>query len=157
MQADGRNLIKESFEQITDEQIKAFQVKTGKQRMDSLQVSSNIRSYGRLQLLVEVIQRVERMLDDGDKAHYGETFAPYLKGHAGHYVYRLKGEDLNPHMQKIGELMEQLLVELKPGYGDDPVYEVLMRVFGEHFHFAAAKVSLETERRTEFFQSAIAR
>jgi hypothetical protein len=155
MQDKGRNLIKECFEQVTDAQIKAFQVKTGKQRMDSVQVSSNIRSYGRLQLLVEVMQRVERMLNDADKARYAETFAPYLKGHAGHYVYRLKGEDLNPHTQKIGELMEQLLVELKPGYGAEPIYQVLMRVFGEHFRFAEAKVSLKpnTELSSSSLQS----
>jgi hypothetical protein len=155
MQAEGRNLIKECFEQVTDDQIKAFQVKTGKLRMDSVQVSSNIRKYGRLQLLVEVIQRVERMLGDTDKAHYADAFAPYLKGHAGHYVYRLKGEDLNPHMHKIGEFMEQLLIELQPGYGNNPIYEVLVRVFGEHFRFEEAKVSLKpnTELSSSSLQS----
>jgi hypothetical protein len=54
MQAQGVNLLDQAFEQVTDEQIEAFNIKVGKQRMDSTFVASNIRQMGRLQLLVEV-------------------------------------------------------------------------------------------------------
>lgn len=66
MQEKGVNLLDEAFEQVTDAQIAAFQLKTGKQRMDSMQVASNIRQMGRLQLLVEVLQRVHRTLNQAD-------------------------------------------------------------------------------------------
>ena len=36
-------------------------------------------------------------------------------------------------MQKIGELMQRLLVELESNYAQEPVYQMFMRVFGEHF------------------------
>ena len=62
MQETGKNLLDQAFEQVTDEQITAYRIKTGRQRMDSTQVASNIRTMGRLQLLVEVLQRVHRML-----------------------------------------------------------------------------------------------
>jgi hypothetical protein len=52
----------QAFEQVTDEQLAAFQVKTDLQRMDSTMVASNIRQVGRLQLLAVVVQRVQRML-----------------------------------------------------------------------------------------------
>jgi hypothetical protein len=95
MQEKGVNLLDQAFEKVTDAQLKVFQVKTGKQRMDSIQVASNIRQMGRVQLLVEVLQRVERILNELDKAHYSEAFSPYLKGHSGHYEYRMKGEEVS--------------------------------------------------------------
>lgn len=142
-QESGENLLDKAFEQVTDAQIAAYQVKTGKQRMDSFQIASNIREMGRVQLLVEVLQRVQRMLSEGDQQRYAEEFAPYMKGHAGHYVYRMKGEEVAPHLQRIGELMGRLLTELQPGYGEDAVYLVLSRVFGEHFRFAESKLAVK--------------
>jgi hypothetical protein len=133
MQETGVNLLDQAFAQVTDEQIEAYQVKTGRQRMDSTQVASNIRQMGRIQLLVTVLQRVPRMLTEEDQAHYAEALAPYLKGHAGQYVYRMKREETDEHLQQIGELMQRLLVELKPAYEEEPIYQVLERVFGEHF------------------------
>lgn len=141
MQEKGINLLDQAFEKVTDQQLAAYQVKTGKQRMDSMQVSSNIRQMGRVQLLVEVLQRVERMLKEGDRARYAEAFGPYLKGHAGHYVYRMKGEEVGPHLQRIGEFMQQLIAELKPGYANEAVYQVLERVFSEHFQTEQSEVS----------------
>jgi hypothetical protein len=133
MQEQGVNLLDQAFEQVTDAQVTAYQVKTGKQRMDSVQVASNIRQMGRVQLLVEVLQRVQRMLNQADQERYAEAFAPYLKGHAGQYVYRMKREETGGHLQQIGEFMQRLLVELKPVYAAEPIYQVLVRVFGEHF------------------------
>jgi hypothetical protein len=155
MQDPGINLLDQAFEKITDAQLKAFQLKTGKQRMDSVQVASNIRQMGRVQLLVEVLQRVERILSEIDKVHYSDAFAPYLKGHSGHYVYRMKGEEVNPHLDRIGEFMQQLLVELKPAYGTKAVYEVLERVFSEHFKIEQTKISakLNTELTSSCMQS----
>jgi len=133
MQETGINLMNEAFEQVTDKQIAAFRLKTGKQRMDSTLVASNIRRMGRVQLLVEVLQRVQRMLNESDQERYAAVFAPYVQGHAGQYVYHMKTDETDTHLQRIGELMQRLLVELKPVYAAEPVYQVLERVFGEHF------------------------
>lgn len=143
MQAQGVNLLDQAFEQVTDAQLAAYQLKTGKQRMDSFQIASNIREMGRVQLLVTVLQRVQRMLTDADQAHYTAEFAPYLKGHAGQYVYRMKGEEVGPHLQRLGEFMHRLLSELPPTYADEPGYRVLGRVFGEHFRLAEAQVTVK--------------
>ena len=79
------------------------------------------------------MQRVERMLNEADQNHYAELFGPYLQGHSGHYIYRLKNEEFPTHLQRIGEQMQGLLAELQPACGQEPVYQVLVRVFGEHF------------------------
>ena len=133
MQETGINLLDKAFEQVTDQQITAYQLKTGKQRMDSTQIASNIRTMSRLQLQVEVLQRVHRMLTEEEQGYYAEVFAPYIQGHAGQYVYHLKGQDTSEHLQKIGEVMQRLLVELRLRYAQEPVYQMFERVFGEHY------------------------
>ncbi len=144
MQETGSNLLDQVFAQITDEQIEAYQIKTGRQRMDSTQIASNIRRMGRIQLLVTVLQRVPRMLTEEDQMYYAEALAPYLKGHAGQYVYNLKSEETDDHLQRIGALMQRLLVELKPAYEEEPIYQVLARVFGEHFQMVEEVVHSKT-------------
>jgi hypothetical protein len=136
MQETGENLFEQVFEQITDEQLAAFQLKTDKLRMDSTMIASDIREMSRLQLLVEVLQRVHRMLAEReeDQQQYAEVFAPYLKGSSGQYIHRLKAGDVAGHLQGIGELMAQLTDELAARYGDERGYQVLQRVFQEHFH-----------------------
>lgn len=133
MQETGENLIERAFEQVTDDQITAFELKTDKLRMDSTLIASNIRKTTRLQLLVEVVQRVHRMLDEAEQQQYADAFSPYLKGSSGQYIYHLKGESYDEHLQRVGELMHQLLTELPAKYADEPAYQVLQRVFKEHF------------------------
>lgn len=144
MQETGINLLEQVFAQVTDEQIEAYQIKTGRQRMDSTQVASNIRQMGRIQLLVTVLQRVPRMLSEEDQVHYAEALAPYTQGHAGRYVYHLKAGEVDDHLQQIGTLMQRLLVELKPAYEEEPIYQVLDRVFGEHFQMVEEAVHSKT-------------
>jgi hypothetical protein len=133
MQQTGENLIERAFEQVTDEQIAAFNFRTTKLRMDSTLIASNIHQVTRLQLLVEVLQRVQRMLQEEDCRRYADDLAPYLKGTSGQYIYSLRGEDYAAHLQRVGELMQRLVTELRAQYGDEPAYQVLARVFQEHF------------------------
>lgn len=133
MQATGENLMERAFVQITDEQLATFQLRSGQLRMDSSQIASNIRQMSRLHLLVEILQRVHRMLSDTDQEHYAEALAPYLQGHAGQYVYHLKGDQSAAHLQRIGELIQRLVAELQDRYADEPTYQILCRVFQEHF------------------------
>ncbi len=132
MQKNGENLIGKVFEDVTDKQLQALPVKTGKLRMDSTQVASNIQNGSRLQLLVEVLRRMHRLFSEEEQAHYEALFAPYVKGKANHYVYHLRGAYLD-HIQQIGVVMAQLLMDLAEGYGEAPAYQMLKRVFEEHF------------------------
>jgi len=140
MQKEGINLLDQAFEQVTDEQLAKFQLKTGKQRMDSTQIASNIRQHGRLQLLVEVLQRVPRMLNEADQARYAELLKPFLRGHPGWYVYQMRQSDFPEHIRRVGWVMHQLLTELKPNYAQRKEYQVLERVFGEHYRLEESDV-----------------
>jgi len=94
-----------------------------------------MREMSRLQLLVEVLQRVHRMLSEEDQEHYKEDFESYLQGTSGQYVYRIRGEESAAHLRAIGELMSRLVEELRDDYGQQASYRMLVRVFEEHFIF----------------------
>jgi hypothetical protein len=133
MQATGEDLLAQAFAQVTDEQVIAFSLKTSKLRMDSTQIASNIRQYSRLQLLVEVLQRVHRDLSAADQQAYAPEFAAYLKGSSGQYIYRVKPEAYASHLEQIGRVMRKLVLELAAAYATQPSYQMLVRVFNEHF------------------------
>lgn len=133
MQERGENLLERVFEQVTDEQIEALALKTGKLRMDSVQIGSNIRQMSRLQLLVEVLQRVWRMLSEVEHQGYKAEFERYLKGTSGQYVYHIKSGEGQSHLKDIGHLMQRLLDELEQIYASKATYALLARVFSEHF------------------------
>ena len=124
-QETGRDLITEAFEAMADGQAKRLKLRLGKQRMDSVMISSNIRRMSRLQLLVEVLQRVQRMLSPADQQKWEKDFAPYLDGSSGKFVYRVKGKDVTEYLQAVGVLMIRLLKRLEKPYGKEPAYGVL--------------------------------
>lgn len=146
MRTTGENLIERAFEQVTDEQISAFGVRTGTVRMDSTAIASNICTMSRLHLLVEVLQRVHRMLAEVDRARYAQAFAPYLRGSASQYVYRVTGDEGASQMEHLGELMGRLVGELAASYADDFTYQMLVRVFGEHFVLEQDRLRLKAGR-----------
>jgi hypothetical protein len=146
----GINLLTQAFEDITDQQLTALKVKTGIQRMDSTQIASNIMDMSRLQLLVESLQRVYGMLSETDQKRYSEVFGPYVKGHSGQFVYRVKGKEATEeHLQQIGEVICRLLDELKADYAQEPAYQVLQRFFDDNFRLEAAKVQSKTNEELE--------
>jgi hypothetical protein len=146
MQKEGVNLLERAFEQITDQQLAKFQLKTGKQRMDSTQIASNIRQHGRLQLLVEVLQRVPRMLNKADQSRYADLLQPFMQGHPGWYVYQMKQAEFPEHIRRVGLVMYQLLTELKSSYAQCKEFQILERVFGEHYRLEKSGVVAKVQR-----------
>jgi hypothetical protein len=133
MQENGVNLLEQVFEQVTDEQLAALELKSSKLRMDSTLVSSNIRQMSRLQLLVEVLQRVWRELSDVAQARYQSEFEPYVKGTSGQYTYHIESGTASDHLARIGLLMQHLVSDLARLYAHTPAYQMLQRVYDEHF------------------------
>ncbi len=141
MQESSKNLVEAAFEQVTDEQVQALAVRTSHLRTDSSQIASNIRQYSRLQLLVEVLQRVHRSLSPTEQAHYQTLLTPYIKGKSSHFVYTVQKDAYDTQLQTIGQVMAQLLAELAESNGETSTYALLERVFADHFIWE------ETEQR----------
>jgi hypothetical protein len=140
-QSSGINLLAKAFRDITDEQMVALKVDASHQRMDSTQVASNIMDMSRLQLLVEAIQRLYRILTQEEREALSGEFAPYVKGDSGHYVYRIKGkEETHRKIGQVGESLFRLLDNLKAGYQDQPVFQVCQRFFNDNFKVVEKQV-----------------
>ena len=77
--ATGQNLLEGVFDSLTQQQLKALKIKTNIQRSDSFMAMSNIRSYSRTQLLVEMLIRLYRVLSDEDKTRFNDILTPYTK------------------------------------------------------------------------------
>lgn len=129
---EGINLIEEAMKKITGEQIEKFKVKTGIQRMDSTLIQSNIRKMSRIQLLVELIGRLYRIISPEERKQYVEQFAEYIKETSLHYCYRIKRDETETRLERIGKIMA-IFVEQFSHYAGCEEYQNLKRAFFEHF------------------------
>jgi len=138
----GENLFEQVFDGLTAQQLKELKVKANICRTDSLMVASNIRFYSRLQLLVELILRIYRVLTDSDQALYRHQFERYLGKSSGQYIYALKSVDLESELLKVGELYHWIDRQIKPLYAEQQVFQVFERVYQEHFTILSDRVQV---------------
>lgn len=137
----GENLLQKAFEQMTDQQALAHKVNLKVQRMDSTQLMSNIVDASRLQLLVEVLQRLVRVLSAAEQARYAEWLAPYVEKSAHQFIYPVKGKEAwEARLAEIGQVMSRLVTELAATYAQEPLYQVFKRIFEDNYQVAAQTV-----------------
>lgn len=134
-QQTGINLIELVFNTLSSKQIKLLKLKTDIQRTDSTLVSSNIKKYSRIQLLIEVLLRLERILDEADNKIIGALLQPYLKAGSGKYVYGLKSVDLPRELETLGKVYLAIQGELNKNdkYLGTIELDNFERVYKEHF------------------------
>lgn len=145
MRTTGKNLFEAAFAQVTDEQCQALALDTQRQRMDSTQVGSQIRAYSRLRLLIEVLQRATRMLPPTDPTRNTATLAPYLQSKAGQYCYRVRAGTYTQELAQVGRVIAHMLTLWAADYATQAAYQLLERVFHEHFTVADPQTPLEIE------------
>lgn len=140
----GVNLIQGVFEQLTQQQLHKLQLNTHIQRMDSTQILSNIADLSRLELLVEAIQRLYRILSAADQERFQAEFRPYVQESAGQYTYRIRGKEaVWQHIQHVGVVLHGWLEKLI-AYQEEPVYQTVQRFFDENFTLAETQVKAKT-------------
>jgi len=139
----GENLLEKVFDQLTQQQLKDLKLKTDIQRTDSFQAASNIRTYSRLQLLVEMLIRLYRVLSEEDQQHYEALFSGYVKKSSGQFLYRLSPDELPGEYERIGQVYQQLHDQLSPCYGQVEIVKIFERVYEEHFTVAQEKIGLK--------------
>lgn len=139
----GENLLEQVFDSLTQQQLKTLKIKTDIQRTDSFQAASNIRSYSRLQLLVELVIRIFRILSDEDKDKFREHFQNYIKKSSGQYIYSLKASDVPHEIEEIGTLYHWINQNLSESYKECDIFKTFLRVFSEHFTVVEEKVEVK--------------
>ena len=151
----GINLLETLFDHLTTEQLNIVKIKTNIQRTDSFQAASNIRRYSRLQLLVEMLIRLHRVLDDADRKLYEDLFGPYVQKTSGQFIYRLDQGEIHLELENIGRIYQRIYAELFPRYHDIEVFKIFERVYIEHFTVVDEKIRLieTTTLSTDSLQS----
>jgi len=134
-QETGINLIEQVFDNLTAQQLKQLSLKADIQRTDSTLISSNIRKYSRIQLLIEVLIRLERILEETDRQRIGEQLQTYLKTGSDKYVYGLKSNELPRELEKLGRVYYTVHCEInkKEKYQCKKEFINFSRVYKEHF------------------------
>lgn len=129
----GVNLLENVFDKLTKGQLKQLKIKTDIQRTDSFLAASNIRKYGRTQLLIEVLLRMYRELKESDKTRIKKHLAKYLGQSSSQYIYKLERADIPKEVASLKGIYEFLYNDLKSEYGTTEAYQILSRVYGEQF------------------------
>ena len=134
MVASGQDKFQAVFDCLTEDQLERFGLKGTIQRCDSTQIGTNIRDYTRIELLVEVVLRMWRVLGEAHQAEHRERFAPYVEAKtSGLFLHRLRRSDIDATLQRLGELYAWMVEVLKADYGATEIHRIVCRVFAEHF------------------------
>lgn len=139
----GQNLIEGVFDSLTQVQLKTLKIKTAIQRSDSFMAMSNIRSYSRTQLLIEMLIRLHRVLSDEDKARFKELLDPFVNQPSGQYIYRLERGSIPHEQEKLAPLYHRLYEALKERYKEVEVFSIFERVYTEHFTVVDEKITVK--------------
>jgi hypothetical protein len=139
----GENLLERVFDGLTKEQLKKLKIKTDIQRSDSFMAMSNIRSYGRVQLLIEMLLRLYRVLQEEDKERFKDKLSEYTKQTSGQYIYQLERAEIPRELEKLGEIYHKLYQDLRGGYKEIEIFSIFERVYQEHFTVAKNKAAVK--------------
>jgi len=129
----GVNLLDLSFQKLTSNMIKTLGLKTDIIRIDSFEAMSNISSYSRVRLVVEVLKRVFRILSKEEQSLNEDLFSSYLKKSSSKYVYDLNSEEYVSHLDILAEVYSEVFDKFNDKYKENDVFKIFIRVFNEHF------------------------
>ena len=139
----GENLLERVFDGLTKEQLKKLKIKTDIQRSDSFMAMSNIRNYGRVQLLVEILIRLYRVSKEKDKERFKDMLSEYTKQTSGQYIYKLERTEIPKELEKLGQIYHKLYEALRERYKEIEIFPIFERVYQEHFTVVKNKVAVK--------------
>jgi hypothetical protein len=139
----GQDKFQAVFDRLSQEDLERFGLKSTTQRCDSTQIGSNIREYTRIELLVEVVLRMWRVLGEADQAQHAERFAAYVEAKtSGQFLYRLRKSDIDATLERLGGLYAWMAESLEAGYGSTEIHRIVRRVFAEQFTRVEEKIAV---------------
>jgi hypothetical protein len=141
--ATGRDKFQDVFDGLTPDQLKRYGLASTIQRCDSTQMGSNIRDYTRIELLVEVVLRMRRVLSKAHQEEHAGRFEPYVKAKtSGQFLYRLSKSDIGATLEQLGGLYAWMVETLEADYGSTEIHRMVCRVFAEQFTRVEEKIAI---------------
>jgi hypothetical protein len=139
--ATGRDKFQDVFDGLTPDQLKRYGLASTIQRCDSTQMGSNIRDYTRIELLVEVVLRMWRVLDKMHQEQHAERFKSYVRAKtSSQFLYRLSKSDIDQALEQLGGLYAWMVETLEADYGSTEIHRMVCRVFAEQFARVEEKI-----------------
>ena len=129
----GENLLEGLLDSLSEKQRKRLGLRTDVQRSDSFHALSNIVAYNRVQLLVEVLIRVHRILTDAQRQTLAAALEPYVSQPSRKFVYALERDAIPKTVEALADVYCCVERTLKDSCADDPVFQIFQRVLREHF------------------------
>ena len=142
----GINLIELVFDSLTLDQLKKLHIKADIQRSDSFQAMSNIRAYGRIQLLVEVLIRLHRILKNKDQVKFKDILSQFISQSSHKFMYTLKKSDYPHTLSSLAQVYHSLYKSLGSAYKDVAVFHIFERAYEEHFCVIDDTVTIRDEK-----------
>jgi len=131
----GEDLLAKTFEHITREQIKEFDVNGHSIRMDSKLIGSNIALFTRYEIIHQTFSRFYKTLDKRSKFRLSssdkESLEEISNEEPGKTVYRSNKDQIKVRLQTIGVLIYKLLKTFTENKSEQ--YHLLQRVFSEQY------------------------
>lgn len=143
----GKDLLTEVFDKLTQKHLVEFGVKTDIQRGDSFLIGSNIFDFTRLQLLIEVLLRLTRILDESEKNKFSEILCDYTRRTSGQYIFKIEKADLPKEINKVAKIYHRLYSELKNKYSELSRFKIFERVYYEHFILKEDKIEVKSPKQ----------
>jgi len=139
----GQDKFQAVFDKLSQEDLERFGLNSTIQRCDSTQMGTNIRDYTRIELLVEVVLRMWRVLDKSRQEEYAERFAPFVTAKSsGQFLYRMRGSDIDQTLRQLGEFYAWMVEALAADYGSTEIHRIVCRVFAEQFTRAGERIAV---------------
>lgn len=141
-----RDLIKESFAQVTGRQLEYYNVSGQKIRMDSKLMQSNIRRQTRLELILEAVRKhldnvdISKLTDLGEKDQ--ELLKELKEKKPTNITYPLDNAQKKELLQRLGVIIARLLEDASQGC-------LLQRVFEEQYETTSTEAAPAEEKPSE--------
>jgi hypothetical protein len=129
----GIDLFNLEFNRLIHGQIESFKLNTKIARTDSTQIATNVVAYNRLQLVIESIKRLHRVVSEMDQQYISMLCEDYIKYDADNYVSLLTSEDIKVEFPKAGACILSIIEQFKDKYADKPEWQMFIRIFGEQY------------------------
>jgi Transposase domain (DUF772)/Transposase DDE domain len=143
MARTGRDKFQALFDLLGQDVLERFGLQSTIQRCDSTQIGSNLRQYTRIELLVEVVLRMWRVLAEEDQKAYAGRFAGFVEAKtSGQFLYRLRQSEVDATLERLGELYAWMAEALEAGYGSTEIHHIVCRVFAEQFARVEEKIAV---------------
>jgi len=151
-ETEGRNLLEEAFEQITNGQCQEYKVSGKRIRMDSKLLGSNIGWYSRYGIVHETIRKYCKANGISTLAGKEKELSEILAEKAESVTYRSTKEEVELRLEALGQVIQGLL--LVSGADRNKEYGLLKRVFEEQYELVTGpgggkKKRVKTREKSE--------